>query len=1227
VKFRLFISSVFILLAISAFAQHPVIGGYNVYYGDLHNHSNVSDGTGTPAEAYNYARNTAHLDFFGLSDHSNNSGSISSVEWADIKNQADLYNEDGIFSTFYGFEWSSDGTYGHVSVFNTGDYCTTASPTETFDGLVVWLASRPDGVAFLNHPGNENTSGLEFNHFSTTPPDQFVGIDLFNRGDGFNIYYYNNGYYSGDNNKGYFDEANSRGWKIGASGSGDNHFATWGTTFPYRLAILSNNLTRTDLLAAMRARRFFSTLDKNLSLSFKINGMEMGSVIVENNYTLQVQAADADGEIFNQVVIYNKDHVVVNTWTLNTNAVNVSMNLSTADGDYYYVKVRQADGDEAISSPIWISGTTRNKYPVCSISSPSNGATFITPADITINANALDPDGSVTKVEFYEGTTKLGEDFSSPFSFTWSGVTTGSYSLIVRATDDSSAVSTSSAVSVHVGRIPITVTADNKSKTYGGSDPALTYRITSGSLSGSDTFTGSLARDIGEDADNYTIRRGTLDLDSKYNLTFVTANLTITARPITVTAGDKSKIYGNPDPPLTYTITSGTLVGSDVFSGSLTRETGENVGVYEILQGTLRLGTNYNLTFRNAELDITARPITVTADDVSRVYGNPDLLTYRITSGSLAGTDDFTGSLARTAGEDVGTYPITRGTLSSGSNYSLTYIGADLVITLRPVTVTADNVSKIYGDPDHLTYHITSGSLAGTDTFTGALTRNAGENTGNYFITQGSLSLGSNYLFTFSGANLVITARAVTVTSDEVSKLYGTADHLTYRITSGTLVGSDAFSGNLTRDPGENAGTYAIRQGTLALNNNYAFTFRGSNLTITARMVSVSADPRTKVYGESDPALTYHITSGTLAGTDTFSGTLSRTAGENIGTYSIGMGNLALNNNYVLAFTGANLNITSLSITVTADSRTKIFGEQDPELTYRITSGFLAGNGDFFTGKLIRKAGEDVGTYAISKGTLSINSNYTLTYIPADLSIERSVIIIAADAKSKIYGEAEPGLTYHITSGTLVEGDAISGELSREPGEDVGFYTVNQGTLGLSSNYTLDFINADLAIMQRPVTVNANSRKKVHGESDPELTYRITSGSLVENDSFTGSLTRTPGEDVGIYPILSGDLFINNNYNITFLGAEFKITAGIEIITYPNPFTDHICFELEVNNNSRIIIEIFSMSGKKIATVFSGEIEPNFYRFDYVPENVSSGFLIYQVTIDGHVVRGKIIHI
>ena len=107
----------FIFLAAGASGQHPFIGGYNIYYGHLHNHSTVSDGTGTPATAYNYAKYTAKLDFFSLSDHFN---SISPTEWADVKNQADTYNQDGAFTAFYGFEWAAVPLDdANVTVINT----------------------------------------------------------------------------------------------------------------------------------------------------------------------------------------------------------------------------------------------------------------------------------------------------------------------------------------------------------------------------------------------------------------------------------------------------------------------------------------------------------------------------------------------------------------------------------------------------------------------------------------------------------------------------------------------------------------------------------------------------------------------------------------------------------------------------------------------------------------------------------------------------------------------------------------------------------------------------------------------------------------------------------------------------------------------------------------------------------------------------------------------------
>src|SRR5207248_2184390 len=162
------------------------------------------------------------------------------------------------------------------------------------------------------------------------------------------------------------------------------------------------------------------------------------------------------------------------------------------------------------------------------------------------------------------------------------------------------------------------------------------------------------------------------------------------ARAVTVTADSRTKTYGNVDPALTYQITNGSLVTGDSFTGTPTRATGENVGSYAIQQGTLALSTNYTLTYVGADLAITARAVTVTADPQTKTYGNADpALTYAVTSGSLVTGDSFTGTLTRAAGENVGSYAIQQGTLALSTNYTLTYVGTNLTITARAVTVTA----------------------------------------------------------------------------------------------------------------------------------------------------------------------------------------------------------------------------------------------------------------------------------------------------------------------------------------------------------------------------------------------------------------------------------------------------------------------------------------------------------------------------------------------------------
>ena len=182
-------------------------------------------------------------------------------------------------------------------------------------------------------------------------------MELWNKADGFNRYYYNDGLFPDDNNKGFFDEALSRGWHIGAAGGGDNHSAKWGTAVDSRIGILAPACTRRDITDALTARRFFSTLDKNIRLSFTADsgGTEMGSTVKGCSHRFRIAAIDGNGERFTEVLLYNGNHDTVASWHPSPGPVEVSRDIATNGDDYFYVKISQPDGDEAISSPIWVS--------------------------------------------------------------------------------------------------------------------------------------------------------------------------------------------------------------------------------------------------------------------------------------------------------------------------------------------------------------------------------------------------------------------------------------------------------------------------------------------------------------------------------------------------------------------------------------------------------------------------------------------------------------------------------------------------------------------------------------------------------------------------------------------------------------------------------------------------------------------------------------------------------
>ncbi|MGM9478957.1 MBG domain-containing protein, partial [Pedobacter sp. GSP4] len=622
---------------------------------------------------------------------------------------------------------------------------------------------------------------------------------------------------------------------------------------------------------------------------------------------------------------------------------------------------------------------------------------------------------------------------------------------------------------------------------------------------------------------------------------YVGADLTIGAKTITVTAAAKSKTYGDADPALTYTFAP-ALVTGDSFSGALTRAVGENVGTYAINKGTLALNGNYTLTYVGADLTIGAKTITVTAAAKSKTYGDADpALTYTFAPALVTG-DSFTGALTRAVGENVGTYAINKGTLALNGNYALTYVGADLTIGAKNITVTAAAKSKTYGDADPVLTYTSAPALVTGDSFTGALNRAVGENVGTYAINKGTLALNGNYALTYVGADLTIGAKTITVTAAAKSKTYGDADPaLTYTFAP-ALVTGDSFTGALTRAVGENVGTYAITKGTLALNGNYTLTYVGADLTIGAKTITVTAAAKSKTYGDADPALTYTFAPALVTG-DSFTGALTRAVGENVGTYAINKGTLALNANYALTYVGADLTIGAKTITVTAAAKSKTYGDADPALTYTFAPALVTG--DSFTGALTRAVGENVGTYAINKGTLALNANYALTYVGADLTIGAKTITVTAAAKSKTYGDADPVLTY-TSAPALVTGDSFTGALTRAVGENVGTYAINKGTLALGGNYAITYNGANLTINKAVLTVTANNAVMCQSDGFPTFTVVYSGFKVGDADaalSTKPTVNTTANRNVaGTYALVPSN-GVANNYSFVYINGTLTINA------------------------------------------------------------------------------------
>lgn len=196
-------------------------------------------------------------------------------------------------------------------------------------------------------------------------------------------------------------------------------------------------------------------------------------------FIMSADASDADGTVSKVEFFVNGTEVGEDS-----SAPYSFQVTGLAQGDYSLTaKATDNFGMSTTSAAVTLQVTAPlTTPPTVSITAPANNSSFLAPGMISITADAADSDGSVMKVEFFNGATKLGEDLTAPYSFVWSNVAVGSYTLTARATDDMTAVTTSSAVAVQVvvnqsPTITLTTPADAATGIGAGGTVALTASV------------------------------------------------------------------------------------------------------------------------------------------------------------------------------------------------------------------------------------------------------------------------------------------------------------------------------------------------------------------------------------------------------------------------------------------------------------------------------------------------------------------------------------------------------------------------------------------------------------------------------------------------------------------------------------------------------------------------------------------------------------------------------
>lgn len=427
---------------------------YNLYFGQLHSHTTYSDGSGSLDDALAYINKISksdNIDFTAFTDHSNYFDTKTEVNpeaslydknlmtpasqqiWKDYKSKIADFNASaqnrGVIA-LGGFEMTWSGGPGHINTFNTEGIVsrnnTTLNNKSNDAGMKAYysLLSQQEGadtVSQFNHPG---TTFGTFSDFAYWDPAIDSRITLVEVGNGEGAIG-SGGYFPSYN---YYTMALDKGWHVAPTNNQDNHKGKWGNANDARDVIITDNFTEQGIYDALRDRKVYATEDKNLEINYTVNGELMGTIIKEvpESLAIDLELNDPDDEIQKAEVIANSGRVVY-SWEVNARNKVLNTTLKP-DYSYYYIRIKEKDGDIAVTAPVWVGSTKLLGISnvESSTSTPVTGEKMTVKttlfnsetSDASVKSLTYKLDGTVIDQKTEAGTVAKGTNLAISYDFT-----------------------------------------------------------------------------------------------------------------------------------------------------------------------------------------------------------------------------------------------------------------------------------------------------------------------------------------------------------------------------------------------------------------------------------------------------------------------------------------------------------------------------------------------------------------------------------------------------------------------------------------------------------------------------------------------------------------------------------------------------------------------------------------------------------------------------------------